>query len=271
MSIQYKTDDQIKKMAVAGGVVYDALNAVRKALTPGITTADLNEIAAQVIAEAGAIPSFKGYGFPPFPGVICASVNEEVVHGIPGTRRLEAGDVVSIDCGAIVDGWHGDSAITAIVGPGDPADEHLSSLTEGAMWAGIAAFASSTHLGAVGNGIEDYVRRDRKPLQIVREYVGHGIGTEMHQDPQVLHYRTRERGPRLRPGLVVAIEPQLVRGSRKLRLAADEWTVVTCDGSRAAHWEHSVALHKDGVWVTTAPDGGKAGLAPFGITPVPVS
>lgn len=271
--IELKTPDQVRVMRRAGLVVADALDAVRAQARPGVTTADLDAVAADVIRAAGAEPSFLGYHG--YPATLCISVNDEVVHGIPGDRVLRAGDVVSVDCGAIVDGWHGDSAVTLVLPDADPADVALAATTERAMWAGIAALASAERLGAVGAAVEDVV--DAVPddelavnggvrYGIVQEYVGHGIGSAMHQPPEVLNYRARDRGPRVRPGLCVAIEPMLVRGSRHTRVLEDDWTVVTTDGSRAAHWEHSVAVLEDGVLVLTARDGGAAALAPYGVT-----
>lgn len=265
--IEYKTAAQVAGMRRAGLVVAEAHRAVREAIRPGLTTADLDAVAAQVIADAGATPSFLGYHG--YPATLCVSVNDEVVHGIPGDRVLAGGDVVSVDCGAIVDGWHGDAAFTVVLDTADPADVALSAATERAMWAGIAALATGERLAVVGDAVEDVVESADVRYGIVQEYVGHGIGSAMHQPPDVLNYRTRERGPRLRPGLCVAIEPMLTRGSRATRVLGDDWTVVTQDGQRAAHWEHTVAIGPDGVWVLTAADGGAAGLAPFGVEPVP--
>lgn len=267
--IEYKTIDQIRKMRRAGLVVADALAAVREAIAPGVTTADLNDAAAAVISKAGATPSFLGYHG--FPAVICASVNDEVVHGIPGSRVLAAGDVVSIDCGAIVDGWHGDSAFSMIVPTADgassgeqfdPQDAALVADTEEAMWAGIAALATGERLNDVGIAVE---AATAGKYGIVRDYVGHGIGSAMHQPPDVPNYRTRERGVRLRPGLCVAIEPMLTAGDEETDILDDDWTVVTADGSRAAHWEHTVAITDEGILVLTARDGGAAKLAPYGV------
>lgn len=265
--IEYKTAEQVAGMRRAGLVVAEAHRAVREAIRPGLTTADLDALAAQVIADAGATPSFLGYHG--YPATLCVSVNDEVVHGIPGDRLLQAGDVVSVDCGAIVDGWHGDAAFTVVLDEADPADAALSDTTERSMWAAIAALATGERLAVVGDAVEDVVEAQDVPYGIVQEYVGHGIGSAMHQPPEVLNYRTRERGPRLRAGLCVAIEPMLTRGSRMTRVLGDDWTVVTQDGERAAHWEHTVAIGPDGVWVLTAADGGVAGLAPFGVVPVP--
>jgi len=266
--IEYKTFDQILVMRRAGLVVAEALEAVRDAARPGVTTAELDAVGERVIRGHGATPSFLGYHG--FPASLCLSVNSEIVHGIPGRRALEPGDLLSVDCGAIVDGWHGDSAISLVVDgvDGDREDDRLVEATERAMWAGIAALQVGGWLGDVGAAIEDDVDG---AYAIVEGYVGHGIGTAMHQPPEVLNYRTRERGPRLKAGLCVAVEPMLVRGSSDTRVLDDDWTVVTCDDSRAAHWEHSVALTDDGLWVLTAPDGGTAGLAPHGIVPTPLA
>ena len=273
--IEYKTTAQVRLMRRAGLVVADALAAVRAEAKPGVTTADLDAIAAEVIRAAGATPSFLGYDG--YPAVLCISVNDEIVHGIPGPRVLAAGDVVSVDCGAIIDGWHGDSALTLVLPDADPLDLELASATEDAMWAGIAALATGDRLGEVGEAVEDCVDAAQAAgvnggvrYGVIQEYVGHGIGSEMHQAPDVLNYRTRDRGPRLRPGMCLAVEPMLVRGSRSTQVLEDDWTVVTDDGARAAHWEHSVALLADGIWVLTAADGGAARLAALGVTIAPL-
>jgi methionyl aminopeptidase len=268
--IEYKTLDQVRLMRRAGLVVADALAAVRDQIRPGLTTADLDAVAAEVIRGAGATPSFLGYHG--FPATLCVSVNDEIVHGIPGSRVLEPGDVVSVDCGAIVDGWHGDSAMTVVLDAADPRDVELSRTTESAMWAGIAALAGADRLGAVGEAVEDVVDAAQTAganggarYGIVQEYVGHGIGTAMHQPPEVLNYRTRDRGARVKPGMCVAVEPMLVRGDRGTRVLEDDWTVVTGDGSRASHWEHSVAVLPEGIVVLTAHDGGAQRLAEHGV------
>nr|WP_276513231.1 type I methionyl aminopeptidase [Cellulomonas hominis] len=273
-----KTPEQVLLMRRAGLVVADALAAASAAARPGATTADLDAVAAAVIADAGAQPSFLGYH--DYPATICVSVNDEVVHGIPSGRVLEPGDVVSIDCGAIVDGWHGDSALTLVLPEADPADLALSAVTEKAMWDGIAALASgdgiADRLGVVGEAVEQAVEdagaeaNGGVPFGIVQDYVGHGIGSAMHQPPDVLNYRTRDRGPRLRPGMCLAVEPMITRGSAGTEVLEDDWTVVTVDASRAAHWEHSVALHEGGIWVLTAADGGAAELAARGVTVAPL-
>jgi methionyl aminopeptidase len=265
--IEYKTAEQVQAMRRAGLVVAAAHAAVREAAAPGMTTADLDAVAARVIADAGATPSFLGYHG--YPATLCVSVNEEIVHGIPGSRVLQPGDVVSVDCGAIVDGWHGDAAFTIVLPDADPADVALSDTTEQAMWAGIAALAKGERVGGVGEAVEDVVAAAPTTYGIVQEYVGHGIGTAMHQPPEVLNYRARDKGPRLRSGMCLAVEPMLTRGSRATRILADEWTVVTVDGSRAAHWEHTVAVGPDGVWVLTAADGGAERLGALGVSVTP--
>ena len=253
--VQIKTPEQVRAMRRAGLVVADALDAVRAALRPGLTTADLDAIAERTIRAAGAVPSFLGHDG--YPASLCVSVNDEVVHGIPGPRVLQPGDVVSVDCGAIVDGWHGDSAFSAVLEPTDPADLALVTATEDAMWAGIAALTGASRTSVVGEAVDDLVD-DR--FGIVEDYVGHGIGTAMHQPPDVPNYRSRDRGARVEPGLVVAVEPMLTRGGVEVHELADGWTAVTDDGSRAAHWEHTVAITPDGLWVLTARDGGAARL-----------
>jgi methionyl aminopeptidase len=275
--VEYKTPEQVRVMRRAGLVVADVLAAVRAAARPGVTTADLDAVAAAVIADAGATSNFLGYEG--FPATICTSVNDEVIHGIPGSRVLAAGDVVSVDAGAVVDGWHGDSATSFVLGAegplapgaaggaagGDPADDALVRATEAAMWAGIAALATGRRLGDVGTAVETAVELAGAGLGIVEEYVGHGIGTAMHQPPDVLNYRTSDRGMRLRPGMCLCIEPMITRGSGATRELADGWTVVTADGSRAAHWEHSVAILEDGISVLTARDGGAERLGALGV------
>lgn len=253
-------------MRRAGLVVHDALAAVSAAIRPGVTTADLDSVAADVIRSADASPSFLGYGDPPFTGVICASVNDGVVHGVPGPTLLARGDVISVDCGAIVDGWHGDAALTAVVGGSDatsPRDADLLRVTEESLWRGIAALAPGGRLGDVSAAIDDHISDDG-PWGIVEGYTGHGIGTDMHEPPEVLNHRTRDRGMRVRPGLCLAVEPMVTAGSPQTRELDDGWTVVTVDGGRAAHFEHTVAVLDDGLWVLTAPDGGAARLATLG-------
>ncbi|MEJ2578475.1 MAG: type I methionyl aminopeptidase [Kineosporiaceae bacterium] len=264
--IEYKSVPEVRLMRRAGLVVADALDAVRERLRPGVSTGELDAVAEEVIRSAGAVPSFLG--FHGYPATLCVSVNEQIVHGIPGPRRLAAGDVVSVDCGAILAGWHGDAAFTAIVPGAEPSaeDTALVEAPEQALWHGIAAITMGERLNVIGAAVEDHVGAR---FGIVEGYGGHGIGTEMHQDPHVLNYRTRDRGPRLRPGICLAVEPMLVAGAPATRVLSDEWTVITADGSRAAHWEHTVALTERGLWVLTARDGGVAGLASVGSVAAP--
>lgn len=255
----------MRLMALAGVVVEHALAAAASRAVAGATTRDIDRAAADVIRERGASPSFLGYHG--YPATVCVSINDEVVHGIPGDRTLADGDVVSIDCGAIVQGWHGDSAVSLIVGtPRNSDDVALVAATREALWEGIAALATARTIADVAGAIEDAATR--AGLVPVEGYVGHGIGTEMHQDPEVPNERLRGREPRVRPGLCVAIEPMLTPGGRETDVLADGWTVTTADGSRAAHWEHSIAVHDGGIWVLTASDGGAPELARRGISPV---
>ncbi|TKV29493.1 type I methionyl aminopeptidase [Arthrobacter sp. NamB2] len=268
--VEYKTTSQMLVMREAGLVLSDALDRTVAAATVGVTTAHLNEVFEGVLREAGATSNFLGYHG--FPASICTSVNHEVVHGIPGGYTLKDGDIISIDGGAVVRGWHSDSARTVIVGTPRPEDVRLSSVTEEAMWRGIAALASARFVGDIGAAIDDYVSSvPGPPLGILEDYVGHGIGTAMHQAPDVLNYRSSNRGPKVRPGLCLAIEPMLVQGGLETAVLDDEWTVVTTDGKRASQWEHSVAVHDGGIWVLSAPDGGASRLEPLGVTPAPLA
>lgn len=270
--IELKTPDELRVMRRAGLVVERALTATVAAARPGATTQDLNDVAADVIASAGAVPSFLNYGagpaMPGFPGVICVSVNDEIVHGIPGNRVLAEGDLVSIDCGAIVDGWHGDAARTCFVG--EPSEElaELSAVTEQALWRGIAAMRRGGRVRDIGAAIDDWVSEQSASYGIVTEFVGHGIGSAMHQVPDVPNFRHSGRSPKLVPGMALAVEPMITVGSPANATLDDQWTVVTQDGSAAAHWEHTVAVTTEGLWVLTALDGGADMLsrlgAPFG-------
>lgn len=275
----YKTPAQLRAMVEPGLITAAALDAVRPLIRAGVTTLELDAEAERVIRARGAEPNFqlvRGYHH-----TLCVSVNEQVVHGIPGERVLEPGDIVSVDCGAQFEGWNGDSAITVVVpDPSRPelvsAREELSRVTEGSLWAGIAAMASASHIGEIGAAIEDYIEAQgpsavsRQGYGILREYVGHGIGRKMHEAPSVFNYRTPDPGAEIRPGLALAIEPMVTAGGEATFIEDDDWTVSTVDGSDGSHWEHSVAVHEGGIWVLTASDGGAAGLAPFGVTPVPV-
>ena len=245
---------ELDSMAVAGALVAKALRAVQAAAVPGVSTLELDQVAESVIRDGGGTPSFLGYHG--FPASICASVNERVVHGIPTADEvLAAGDLVSIDCGAIVEGWHGDSAVTFGVGALIEADEMLSAATKAAMEAGIAAMLPGNRLTDVSHAIEVETHaaeaRDNRKYGIVAGYGGHGIGTEMHMDPFLPNEGAPGRGPLLAPGSVLAIEPMLTLGTRKTVVLEDEWTVITADGTRAAHWEHTVAVTADGPRILT--------------------
>jgi methionyl aminopeptidase len=256
--IEYKSEAEIGKMRRAGLVVGQALELLRESVRPGMTTGDLDAIAERHIRDAGAIPSFKGYQG--FPATICASVNDEIVHGIPGGRMLHEGDIISIDCGAILDGWHGDAAVTVPVGEVAPELHRLMEVCEEAMWRGFAAARLGGRLTDISHAIEAYVR-SQGDYGIVEEYVGHGIGTAMHQDPQVPNYGRPGRGPKLRKGLALAVEPMVNLGARHTVLLNDGWTVKTRDGKPSAHFEHTFTLTDDGPWVLTALDGGEAKLS----------
>ncbi|MEV6337388.1 type I methionyl aminopeptidase [Nocardia vinacea] len=252
--VPFRTAGELDAMAAAGAVVGRALVEVRAAAKPGVSTLELDEIAEQVIRDAGAVPSFKGYHG--FPGSICASVNDRVVHGIPTAAEiLTEGDLVSIDCGAILEGWHGDSAWTFGVGTIIEADQLLSDATKMSMEAGIAAMLPGNRLTDVSHAIEMGTRAAEKEhgrsYGIVDGYGGHAIGREMHMDPFLANEGAPGKGPKLVVGSVLAIEPMLTLGTTQTKVLDDDWTVVTLDGSRAAHWEHSVAVTEDGPRILT--------------------
>lgn len=270
---ELKTNEQILLMREAGLITAYALDAVRAAIKPGISTLELDQIAHDTIRSHGAESNFQlvdGYFH-----TICASINDEVVHGIPREDAvLQAGDIISIDAGAIKNGWNGDSAITVVVPGGEPklsaARERLSRVTEQSLWAGIAAFATGKRLNDVGTAIEKYIQSQGK-FGILEQYVGHGIGRSMHEDPPVFNYRVSGPTPKIIPGMVIAIEPMVTAGSEITKVLPDEWTVSTIDRSDASHWEHTVAMHSGGIWVLTAKDGGAEKLAPFGIKVAPLA
>ena len=269
--VEIKTPEQIAKMRVAGRLVGETLELLRSHVAAGISTGELDAIAEQHIRGAGGVPSFKGYSHPPFPATICASVNDEVVHGIPGARVLRDGDIVSIDCGAIVEGWHGDAAITVPIGEVPDEVTELVRVTEGALWAGISAARLGGRVSDISHAVESYVRgqeprrADGATYGIVEEFTGHGIGTAMHQAPNVPNYGKPGRGPKLERGLALAVEPMITLGSRHSAMDPDEWTVRTVDGSWAAHFEHTFTLTPDGAWVLTALDGGRERLGALGV------
>ena len=263
MPIQLKTLDQIKMMRRAGLLVGQTLEILKTSIKIGMRTDALDAIAAANIKRGGGTSNFNGYHG--FTGTICVSLNDEIVHGVPGNRIIEDGDIVSIDCGAIIEGWHGDAAFSTIVGTVDPQDQELLDVCEESMWRGIAAGHAGAHLSDIGHAVEQYINSQGK-FGILKEYGGHGIGTEMHQEPHVLNFGKRGFGPELTPGLVLAIEPMITRGTHRTKVLKDDWTVVSADKSHGAHFEHTYALLPDGKpFVLTALDGGRERLGQLGI------
>ncbi|MDQ1300971.1 MAG: Methionine aminopeptidase [Chloroflexota bacterium] len=253
--ITLKSKADIAEMREAGRIVARTHQALREMIRPGVTTAALDAQAAEIIRSHGAIPTFLGYphtGKNDFPANICTSINEVLVHGIPSQRRwLEAGDIISVDVGATYHGWVGDSAWTYAVGEIDAASKRLLEATEGGLWAGIAAARAGKRLGDISAAVEAYVTA--RKFAVVREYTGHGVGRKMHEDPQLLNYvpRGAGRGPRLQVGMTLALEPMVNVGTWRTRTLADGWTVVTSDGKRSAHFEHSIAITEDGPQILT--------------------
>ena len=260
--IEIKTREQILSMRAAGLVVGRTLELLRGEVRAGISTGELDAIAEDTIRSSGATPSFKGYHG--FTGSICASVNDEIVHGIPGGRVLAEGDLISIDCGAIVDGWHGDAAITVAVGEVEPELLELARICEESMWRGFAAAKLGGRLTDISAAVEAHVRANSS-YGIVEDFVGHGIGSAMHQPPNVPNFGKAGRGPKLVEGLALAVEPMLTVGHQDNHTLEDNWTVVTNDGKAAAHTEHTFTLTPQGPWVLTALDGGEAKLAELGV------
>ncbi len=274
----YKSPAQLRLMVEPGLITAAALDAARPLIRAGVSTLEIDAAAEKAIRDRGGEPNFMLV--PGYRHTVCASVNDEVVHGIPGGRILEPGDIVSIDAGAQYKEWNGDSAITVVVPDSSRPEvvaerEQLSKITEGSLWAGIARLAKAKHLNEVGDAIQGYIELEGMKVGhrygILTDYIGHGIGRDMHEAPPVFNYRVKQKGPEVKPGLVVAIEPMVVTGKIDTYVAEDDWTVITEDGGMASHWEHSVAVHKDGIWVLTAHDGGAAGLAPFGVVPTPIA
>jgi methionyl aminopeptidase len=226
-------------------------SAIREAIRPGVTTGELDRIGREVIERRGARSNFLGYGYPPFSGVICASPNDVIVHGVPGPVRLEEGDIVSIDCGAIVEGWHGDAAFTAGVGEIDPVDARLIEVTEASLAAGIAAMVPGGRLSDIGAAVQRCA--ESAGFSVVREYTGHGIGMAMHEAPDVPNWGKPGKGRKLGPGQTYAVEPMVCAGRPDTRLLEDQWTVVTRDGRRAAHAEHTIAVTEHGPEILTLP------------------
>jgi len=260
--ITLKTPQETAKMREAGRIVAEMLAACRAAVRPGVTTGELDRIAADILKRHGATSNFKGYGvpiLPPFPGVICTSVNEQIVHGIPGKRRLREGEILSIDAGAIVEGWHADAAITVPVGAVSTQAAQLMLVTEQALGHAIAAAVVGKRLGDIGAAVQRFV--EAQGFSIVRNYVGHGIGRAMHEEPQVPNYGAPERGLQIKEGLCIAIEPMVNIGRPETKTLADQWTVVTADGSLSAHFEHTLWCTAGGPVVLTAPEGRAAAAA----------
>jgi methionyl aminopeptidase len=263
MAIELKTLEQLKSMRKAGLVVADTLKLIKQSAQIGMTTLDLNEIAVTNLAKHGAKSSFLGYHG--FPAVICASVNEEVVHGIPNKRKLVSGDLLSVDFGAIIEDWHGDAAISFGLGEIDPADQKLMDVCEESMWRGIAAGKKGGKLTDISAAIEGYINSQGK-YGILREYGGHGIGSAMHQEPHILNFGPAGNGPELVVGMALALEPMITRGNERTKVLSDDWTVVSHDSSKGAHFEHTYTIAPDGkAFVLTALDGGKAQLGRLGI------
>ncbi|MBM6405716.1 type I methionyl aminopeptidase [Phycicoccus sp. CSK15P-2] len=266
-----RTPEQLAMMRTAGLLVGRTLELLTAAVRPGVSTLELDTLAETHIRDHGGIPNFQLV--PGYSHTLCTSVNEEIVHGIPRADKvLHEGDLLSVDCGAEVDGWNGDAAVSLVVGGPDaarPEDLELVEDTEASLWAGIGALTVGGALYAVGAAVEDSLtdagtRRGRE-YGIVEDYVGHGIGTSMHMDPQVPNYRVPGRSPKVPDGLTICIEPMVTLGDQDNTVLDDEWTIVTTDGSRAAHWEHSVAVTSSGLHVLTALDGGRQRLADLGV------
>jgi len=262
-AIEIKTPGQIALMREAGLVVAETLSLLSSAVKPGVTTGELDAIAERHIRSRGATPNFLGYHG--FPATICASVNDEVVHGIPGDRVLQEGDLVSLDCGAIVQGWHGDAAITVAVG-GSVSDElrELMRVCEESMWRGFAAARLGGRLTDISSAVESYVR-SQGDYGVVEDYVGHGIGSAMHMPPSVPNHGRPGKGPKLVRGMALAVEPMITLGTIETEVLDDDWTVVTSDGSWSAHFEHSFTLTPEGALILTALDGGAAKLTELGV------
>ena len=238
MAITIKTQEQIEKMRVAGGILIDLIDILEDMIRPGITTNELDRVAEDFIRSRGATPSFLGYGG--YPKSLCTSVNEEIVHGIPGDRKLKSGDIISIDMGAYIDGYHGDCARTYGVGEISEADQKLIDVTRQSFFEGIKFAKHGNHLYEISAAVQAYA--ESFGFGVVRDYVGHGIGRQMHEDPAIPNYKQVGRGPRLQKGMVLAIEPMITAGTYKCRVLKDGWTAVTRDGSNAAHYENTVLI-----------------------------
>lgn len=250
-NIHVKTPAEIAIMREAGRINSNALAATRELLRPNVTTADLNAAAEEVLRIHGAVSPFKGYGHPPFPASLTISLNEELVHGIPGKRKLKDGDIVSVDCGTHFEGYVADSAYTAGVGEISSQAARLLEVTEKALYTGIAQMRPGRHTGDVSAAIQNYV--EGRGYHVTRAYTGHGVGRTMHEGPEVPNYGVPGQGPELRPGMVIALEPMVLIGTPETRVLGDQWTVVSADGSLTAHFEHSVAVTDGEPLVLTVP------------------
>ena len=246
-----RSKEEIAKMRKAGRVVAEMHEKTRQAIRPGVTTRELDRIAREVLDRRGARSNFLNYGHPPFPAVVCTSPNSMIVHGIPGDYRLEEGDIISIDCGAIIEGYHADAAYTMAIGDVTPEAEKLIEVTERSLWAGIECMREGNRLHQIGQAVQ--LVAEGAGFSVVREYVGHGIGTAMHEEPQVPNYWPGNPGPKLKVGMVLAVEPMVNAGGAATAVLDDGWSVVTADGSLSAHFEHSIAITDDGPEVLTVP------------------
>ncbi len=249
-TIDIKSSTELKLMREAGRVNAVALKAVRDAIQPGITTGELDVIAEELIRNAGGIPIFKGYPGPyPYPATLNVSINEELVHGIPGNRKLNEGDIVSVDCGTLLEGFVGDSAFTVGVGEISTQAKKLLDVTEQALYKGISMMRSGNRTGDISAAVQEIV--EKNGFHVTREYTGHGVGRNMHEGPQVPNYGEPHKGVLLRPGMTIALEPMVLVGTPRTRVLADKWTVVSADGSLTAHYEHSVAVTEADPWILT--------------------
>lgn len=246
--IQLKTEREIELIRSAGHILHGALALVREACVAKVKTKELDQLAEEFILERGGRPAFKGYQG--FPGTLCISVNEEVVHGIPGNRRLKSGDIVSVDCGVIWEGYVADSAVTIPIGDIDEETATLLKVTEESLYKGIEQAKMGNYVRDISQVVQEWV--EKHGFSVVRELVGHGVGREMHEDPQIPNYVTAQRGPKLNEGLVIAIEPMVNVGGCEVHLKRDRWTIATMDGSMSAHFEHTIAVTKNGPEILTA-------------------
>lgn len=249
-TVDVKSKAELERMREAGRVNAQALKAVREAIKPGIETAELDAIAEELIRRSGGIPIFKGYPGPyPYPATLNVSVNEELVHGIPGKRKLKEGDIVSVDCGTLLDGFVGDSAFTVGVGAVSEEAKNLVEVTERALYVGIEKMRAGNRTGDISSAVQEFV--ESSGYHVTREYTGHGVGRNMHEGPQVPNYGEAHKGVLLRPGMTIALEPMVLVGTPKTKVLADKWTVVSADGSLTAHFEHSVAVTEAEPWILT--------------------